>query len=1021
MSFIDRLKQRARQAAAGVKERVGEVKTPDILRPVAGRYLFRREQPERPMVFRVGEGMTPQQQRVAEAKIREVAEPIPRTKEEKIIDFGVGMLRSVPRAAGELTLAATGQEQFVPGTGITPRVERFLFGEEPIKRPERVGEEMLRGFGVGEERAEQLGGVVGYPLAILGAIPPIGAKKKAAKEVAKKGIKEIAKRDVPKILKPPTPQVVGEVGEEVAKRITPRGFKFKERGFITRVKETAPELQKRVAGQYIPRSTDRLAIRAKNLIRDDIMTAEKIAREGMDDDAVAVGAELINHYNNMAELAITEADKIKFYDRAADIANELAPRLTEQGRAIQAASIYGRLTPEGILRFSARQIQKYNEEIVKVPPFVRKIQGLPDKIPQITGEQAKELVEEARRIIAMVDGEEKALAFRALQDKVASLTPTPLMRKITTIWRAGLLTGLKTTGLNTASNLFHGASEIIKDIPASAVDSVLSLFTKKREVAFTVRGFKGGVKEGFRKGWQYLRTGLDERHVGAKLDYNKVNFGNSPIARALQRYEETIFRAIGAQDQPFYYGAKARALQGQAIAQAKNKGLKGEAAKKFIDNLVSNPTDEMLKNAVADAEIAVFQNPTVLGRAAKSIQMAGGGAGEIIIPFARTPAAVATQILNYSPLGIMRGTATAIMHYKNLGAVQRQVAHTIGRGVTGTAVLGLGAYLYNQGRISLGFPTDERERKQWELEGRVPNSIKIGGKWRHANIFGPVGFMMIWGGYVRNFYNESGSANAAADATEALLSSVGGMAKTFTEQTFVRGLESALGLLTDPERNWQSAIRTLSGPFGPSIIPTIVADVARATDPYQRVVGRGLRGMFVEGAMMRIPGLRQRLQPRIDVAGQPVETPGSPLEIMIDPTRPAEVKTSPTINELARLSAAGHRVVPTDIGGRFGFRSLTPEQNTLLEQNAGQRLFKALEILFASEEYAGMTDEDKAKTIQRFTEKARENARAELLKEILYGPGGPKGEALTAKIEELKDDRVLTQNVRRRLLELLEE
>ena len=93
-----------------------------------------------------------------------------------------------------------------------------------------------------------------------------------------------------------------------------------------------PELESRVAGQYVPRSTDRLAVQAKNLIKDDINAAETLAR--------------------------TDTS-----DKAADVANTIARTLTEQGRALQAASILGRLTPEGVVRFAAREIQKYNEAI----------------------------------------------------------------------------------------------------------------------------------------------------------------------------------------------------------------------------------------------------------------------------------------------------------------------------------------------------------------------------------------------------------------------------------------------------------------------------------------------------------------------------------------------------------------------------------------------------------------------------------------------------------------------------------
>src|SRR3990167_2938288 len=67
--------------------------------------------------------------------------------------------------------------------------------------------------------------------------------------------------------------VIGTVkkAKEVVEAISPI-----ERGFIRSVKEVVPNAAK-VAGQYVPRATDDLAIKAKNLILENPIVAEKIA------------------------------------------------------------------------------------------------------------------------------------------------------------------------------------------------------------------------------------------------------------------------------------------------------------------------------------------------------------------------------------------------------------------------------------------------------------------------------------------------------------------------------------------------------------------------------------------------------------------------------------------------------------------------------------------------------------------------------------------------------------------------
>ncbi|MDD5540640.1 MAG: hypothetical protein PHG61_08115 [Candidatus Marinimicrobia bacterium] len=249
--------------------------------------------------------------------------------------------------------------------------------------------------------------------------------------------------------KPPTPiqrirenaPIVANDIKPVTQKINPRDLsKARERGFITSVKEIYPELK--VEGQYIPRATDPLAIKARNLIKDNIAKAEQIAMKGSDDKAVAIISELIKHYSAEGAKAKTPEQRAAMYDKAAQIANDSSAKLTELGRAVQAASILGRLTPEGQVRFAAKEIQRYNEKVAK-----QKL-GLKKKIPELTAKQAEYIMKEMGEIQKIPEGKQKYIRFQKLQDYISDLVPTPLHKKIITTWKAGLLTGIKTSGLN---------------------------------------------------------------------------------------------------------------------------------------------------------------------------------------------------------------------------------------------------------------------------------------------------------------------------------------------------------------------------------------------------------------------------------------------------------------------------------------------------------------------------------------------------------------------------------------------
>ena len=953
-------------------------------------------------------GTTPEEKRAFRTTSKEpVFRPIARPAEVKPTGI-LDVIRRIPEVIKERKLLPKPLKA----------VSKFLFPTQE-EREQRFVEEGLspeeaRGKATTERQFEML------PIAGV-ARGFTGLSKKILKQLVKNTSLEVAeqiiKREVPKAspvlinkiaqstlqskttkevenlitqtIRKVTPEIgVAKVLIKIKPPIKPSGPSpiFRERGFVTSVQKELPVLK--IAGQYIPRSTDDLAVRAKNLIKSDVLTAENLARTGTDDKAVATASELIKHYGDLA-VKSKGAERIAFYDKAAEIAVDIAPKLTEQGRAIQAASILTRQTPEGVLRFAARTIQKYNEGV-----------DLARKIPELTGEQAKRFLKESKRIQEMPDGVKKAMAFKKLQDEIADLIPSPWYKKIINLWKAGLLTGIKTSGLNEFSNLFHGASEVVKDIPAALVDNVVSLFTKERKLVFTLRGGRG-FGEGFEKGIRYMTTGFDERHIAAKLDWRRVSFGKSKLAKGIQLYEQTVFRWMGAMDQPFYYGAKARSLASQAIAEGKNKGLKGKEIKKFVNNLIQNPTDEMIRVASNEAEIAVFQNKTLLGDVARGIQKIPGG--EVVVPFGRTPSAVAMQIINYSPIGIVKTIV------KNIGKGkfdQRMFSQGIGRGLTGTGAIFIGMELLKKDLVSLDFPTTERERKQWELEGRKANAFKTpDGKWRSVLPLGPLGMLLILGGHLQKFVNESGSL--VASLGPASLASL----KSFKEQTFLVGINQFSRAIDDPGRYGENVIARTAA----SGIPTIVSDVARVADPLERRTYVKTEGFFAP-TIARVPELRQTLEPRIDVLGSPVLRLGNALETMIDPTRPTRIKSNDLILELRRLLNAGLSATPTRFADEKKYSDvLTPEQITYLQEKAGLMLEEKLNSLIVNSEYKKLDDDGKMRMIRSFTNKTRVIARAEMVNELI---SELSNEERKTRLSELKESGFMTQQVFKKWQEL---
>lgn len=913
----------------------------------------------------------------------------------------------------------SGVDEYTPQTTI----EKFLLGEEPIKTlPKRIEQ------GAGTvEKTTGLPKEYAYPVAALGSVASTvldftgaGGEKNALKgiinaktvdkaiEIGKKiGIADDLIDDFSKAavavknekeaknlvnsyakLQSGT-KATGKVTEVVSKAI--KVPQEAERKYITSVKELSPNMEQFLKGKYTPKKNESILGFANELIRTNEEQAVSLAKTGTNDEAVATAGELIKKYIKQAEKIKDDTTKNLFYEKAADIANSASKNLTEAGRSVQAASLLGRLTPEGMARYAAGQVQKYNDGVLKARNSITQKWFKPTKmVPELSGKELKEISDGMAKIQKIEDPIKKAMEIQKLQESVKAKLPSSLYDKIVTVWKAGLLTGIKTTGMNIMSNISHTLSEAGKDVPASVIDKALSIFTGKRTLALTGKGSAEGAIEGAKKGWQYLKTGFDERDIATKLDYNKVNMGKGKLAQAIQKYEESVFRVLGAEDQPFYYSAKIRSLASQAIAQAKNAKLKGKEAKNFIENLIANPTDEMIKYATLDAETAVFQNQTALGKIAKTLQKAPGG--QILVPFGKTPAAVATQLINYSPVGFVNTLA------KNIGKGkfdQRLFSQGIGRAITGTGVMWLGMEAYKKGKVALGYPTGEKEQKQWELEGKTPNSINVNGKWRSVASLGPVGMLMALGGYVQKGIKETGSFMGG------ITSLIPGAFKTVSEQTFMKGVNDALNALQNPERSFNGVASSMIG----SIIPTIVADISRATDTYERRTANPQQRL-----VSRIPGARKILQPKVDVLGNKIETPNF-FTTMFDPTRPGNPtvdKNDNVVKELKRLSDAGYTATPTQIGPRAGYKTLTPDMNTALWSYAGKLAKQRINELMSDGYYSDMDDEEKQKEIQKELSNVYVEARAKAVYESVKNL--PRAERIK-KLNEMKDEKLLTRQV----------
>ena len=554
----------------------------------------------------------------------------------------------------------------------------------------------------------------------------------------------------------------------------------------------------------------------------------------------------------------------------------------------------------------------------------------------------------------MPDGESKQIAIKELLDEVGRTQGSALPDKIITLWKAGLLTSPITTAGNLTSNTIKQVVKKTADDPIAAiVDMTLSLATGKRTKTFTLKGLGEGGAEGFKRGAKYFKTGYDPRDPISKLDQKDVYFSKGFFGKAAQGYTDTVFRSLGAQDQPYFYAALKNTLYDEAIAAAKNKGVKGAAKEKFIKDFINNTDTQVLDKATEEARTAVFQNKTFLGDMASKLTQSNNPAtrtvAQFIMPFSRVPSAVATEIFERTPLGAAKEIVKQIAKKQY---DQRALVTAISKSTTGTiGLMGLGYALDRGGNINLAMPTSQAEQNLWQQEGRQPFSVKIGDKYYSMNYIQPFGSLIAMGAQYNRTLREGGSQQDALAASFAM------GAKAVTEQSFLRGVSGALGALQDPGRYAERFVEQTAG----SVVPNIVRTTARAFDPLQREVGSAGQAIIAG-----IPGLREKLQPKVDIFGQPIARTASPIDTLFNPLRPTTAKSTPETTEVRRLYDKDKNVIPSEVDkNAFGKENpINQQQINQLKTAMGSAVLNRYQQIMADPRYASLSDDQKAKALK---------------------------------------------------------
>lgn len=631
--------------------------------------------------------------------------------------------------------------------------------------------------------------------------------------------------------------------------------------------------------------------------------------------------------------------------RATEIYEKLSEHLTAAGQTVQAAAILSKRTPQGMYYNAVRTLNRGGAKVT--PELQAQIKSLIDTIAK-----------------TQPGTEARTIAVGQLSKAVINAVPRSTAENLIGVWKAGLLSGVKTFTGGVLSNVTFGGLKKLSDVPTNLVDKAISLKTRQRTVTNTGRGLLQGAGKGVKTGAYTLKTGIDLRNAGDKYEQHAgINFKNKVVQKVLGNPANKVFHALNALDQPVYFAELKNSLYDQAKADGINRGLRGSELTAHMEKVVQNPTERLMQVATKDADKAVLGYDTIGSKAIQSVhrgidQMPGispagrrvaNAAVDILAPFVKVPSAFISRTIDFTPLGIGKEIFSQVAHKQ---FDQRALSKAIGEGATGTGIIALGIALTQNGLLSGDYPSkDSKEQQRWRAEGIQPNSVKIGNTWVSLNYLGPIGLLFNAGKNLEDSKDEGQFTQVGA--------AIGGLGQGLLNQSFLQGFSGFSQAVQDPARNLKSFVNSQ----GSSVVPAWMNDIGNLTDKYQRQADT-----LGESVKNRVPGLRQTNKIKQDVYGNPLTKATTGIN-PINPLRPSDTRTNSVIAEVDRLHTVDPKntdlqVTPTEIKKtlQVGDKTitLTNDQRYDLQKQTGQATQDAWNLLIKTPEYKKLSDVDKA-------------------------------------------------------------
>lgn len=745
-------------------------------------------------------------------------------------------------------------------------------------------------------------------------------------------------------------------------------------------------------------------------------------------DITATGITL---YNN----AVTNGDTYT----AMNLASLMVKNSSSVGAALQAIRMMNRLTPEGKMYMAVRSIENIAEELRGIYGDEYKVR-LPDT-----------MLNAYRDALISGDEAEQKRTWKEIEQTIADQIPSNWKLKLNN-WRyLAMLGNLRTHVRNLGGNAFFSPVRMAKQgLKAAGERLVLG---KAGEGSYRTTAmlnpFSGDDRARWKAAWDSYDDDMELIQSGGKMATEKGKIENLRTVYDKAKFLEWLRRKnsdlLDREDTWFSRPAYAEAL----ASFLKARGIDGDD---FANgNVAPDVLNTAREHAILEAQKATYRDTNQfsewvasLGKAgkranAKTVQKIASGVMEAVLPFKKTPANILVRAVEYSPAEFAQvlfgdikkvrqaqaETAAAMAKSDSSEEAIRSINQLkeaeslqvsamldhISSGLTGTVLLGLGALLAKLGIIHGGKDPDKEQAAFDELHGQQEYSIDIGGINYTIDWLAPEALPLFTGVTLFNKIRQmQQSGEAEGDDTDALTTAwnlIVGLGEPMLNMSMlssVNELVSKMSYLDDATQ-----LPALLGQIGYSYVsqylPTVFGQVERITEDrrestyYDRSDGVGKDIQYALGKTMnKLPGDYNQI-PYLDAWGREQSSGSIAQRVFANMFSPGYIRSTEETeldNELQRLHDLGYeKMLPQRAtqSTKVDQEYLTQDEYVSYARTKGQAALDGLTALTASSGYKAMTDEQKAKAVEKVYTDAKttaENAVRELRGDNTKNTGAAK-------------------------------